>query len=77
MAEGVQIFRKESTVTYGDTREEKQKVHLLVMVLGFTCITIGISLKISQKEDWNRSHFDSTHGSLGSFWVLIFYLNKT
>ncbi|CAG9830125.1 unnamed protein product [Diabrotica balteata] len=73
MAEGVQIFRHESVVTFGHTREEKKMAHMIVMAFAFICITIGISLKISQKEDFNLEHFSSTHGVLGLIaWILSF-----
>ncbi|XP_028137003.2 probable transmembrane reductase CYB561D1 [Diabrotica virgifera virgifera] len=73
MAEGVQIFRHESVVTFGNTREEKKLAHMIVMAFAFVCITIGISLKISQKEDSNRAHFTSTHGILGLItWIFSF-----
>ncbi|CAG9821233.1 unnamed protein product [Phaedon cochleariae] len=73
MAEGVQIFRKESIVTVGNNRLDKAMAHLIVMCVAFLSITIGISLKISEKSDLNREHFNSTHGILGlSSWIIAF-----
>ncbi|CAG9861902.1 unnamed protein product [Phyllotreta striolata] len=69
MAEGVQIYRKQSIVTIGDTRDEKRIAHLVVMLFSFVCITTGISLKISTKTE----HFKSIHSQLGlSSWVISF-----
>lgn len=73
MAEGVQIYRKQSIVTFGHTREDKKNGHLVVMLFGFICITIGISLKISYKVDNNMAHFMTTHSRLGlSTWIISF-----
>ncbi|KAG5874396.1 hypothetical protein JTB14_012379 [Gonioctena quinquepunctata] len=69
MAEGVQIYRKESLVTCGETRLDNVKIHAVVMLLGFLCVTIGVSLRISANSD----HFTSTHGKLGlSAWIIAF-----
>nr|XP_023013676.1 uncharacterized protein LOC111503566 [Leptinotarsa decemlineata] len=73
LAEGVQVYRKESIVSFGETRKDKIKVHGIIMVTGFICMSIGIILKISQKEDSNLAHFTTVHGKLGlSAWILAF-----
>ncbi|XP_057664336.1 probable transmembrane reductase CYB561D1 [Diorhabda carinulata] len=73
MAEGIQIFRRESIVTFGHSREEKRTAHLVMMGLGFVSLTIGISLRISVTEDASRSHFSSIHAQLGlTTWILSF-----
>ncbi|KAJ8962908.1 hypothetical protein NQ318_001319 [Aromia moschata] len=68
--EAILMFTKEGFLRDAD-RFTRSKYHALWAILGCVSVTVGVALKIYQKNESNRDHFTSTHGRLGlCAWIL-------
>lgn len=65
VAEGVQLYRRVSLFFDDTDRINRILPHGVVMALGLVHMTIGIALKIKQKVDLDKAHFESNHAIIG------------
>lgn len=67
MGEAVVLFASNSVLTLNINRLLKGQIHGILMGCGTILLTIGMSMKVYQKNDYNSEHFQTTHAILGKF----------
>lgn len=65
MAEAVVLFASNSVLTLNVNRVLRGTIHGVLMGCGTLSLTVGMAIKMKQKNDANRDHFTSIHGILG------------
>ncbi|CAG9763206.1 unnamed protein product [Ceutorhynchus assimilis] len=74
MAIAISTLNPGNVFVLGFSRKSRGLMHGILMLVAGLMLIAGVSIKIQDKTDNNRAHFNSTHGILGLVTYLLTFL---